>query len=144
MAYMHLFIFYFLLMCIYICICAYAYTCIHTDTHTDTDTHTHTHTYTLHWCLLKLWKGIKLPVVGVYVLVIFMTGVLKIEIGSFMRAARIYFKRFIYFMWVHCRCLQTHQKRASDPVTDVCEPPCGWWVLNSKAKTSGRAGHALN
>jgi hypothetical protein len=25
----------------------------------------------------------------------------------------------------------THQKRASDPITDVCEPPCGCWELNS-------------
>jgi hypothetical protein len=32
---------------------------------------------------------------------------------------------------VHCRCLQTHQKRASDPVTDGCEPPCDCWELNS-------------
>ena len=28
-------------------------------------------------------------------------------------------------IWVHCCCLQTHQKRASDPITDGCEPPCG-------------------
>jgi hypothetical protein len=26
---------------------------------------------------------------------------------------------------------QTHQKRASDLVTDGCEPPCGCWELNS-------------
>jgi hypothetical protein len=24
-------------------------------------------------------------------------------------------------------CLQTHQKRASDSITDGCEPPCGCW-----------------
>jgi hypothetical protein len=23
------------------------------------------------------------------------------------------------------------QKRASDPITDGCEPPCGFWELNS-------------
>jgi hypothetical protein len=34
-------------------------------------------------------------------------------------------------MWVHCRCLQTHQKKISDPITDGCEPPCGCWELNS-------------
>ena len=28
-------------------------------------------------------------------------------------------------------CLQTLQKRASDFVTDGCEPPCGCWDLNS-------------
>jgi hypothetical protein len=27
--------------------------------------------------------------------------------------------------------LQTRQKRASDPITDGCEPPCGCWELNS-------------
>jgi hypothetical protein len=26
---------------------------------------------------------------------------------------------------------QTHQKRASDPITGGCEPPCGCWDLNS-------------
>jgi hypothetical protein len=25
----------------------------------------------------------------------------------------------------------THQKKASDPITDGCEPPCGCWELNS-------------
>jgi hypothetical protein len=27
--------------------------------------------------------------------------------------------------------VQTHQKRALDPITDGCEPPCGCWDLNS-------------
>jgi hypothetical protein len=27
-------------------------------------------------------------------------------------------------------CLQTHQKRASDPTVDSCEPPCDCWDLN--------------
>ena len=32
---------------------------------------------------------------------------------------------FIFLcMWVHCRSLQTHQKRALDPINS-CEPPCG-------------------
>ena len=53
-------------------------------------------------------------------------------------------KRFIYYMWVHCSCLQTHQKRASDPTTDGCEPPCGCWKLNPGNWTSGRADSALN
>jgi len=25
-----------------------------------------------------------------------------------------------------------HQKRASDPIKDGCEPPCGCWELNSR------------
>jgi hypothetical protein len=33
---------------------------------------------------------------------------------------------------VHCSCLKTHQKRASDPITDGCEAPCGCWELNSE------------
>ena len=32
---------------------------------------------------------------------------------------------------MHCRCLQTLQKMASDFVTDCCEPQCGCWDLNS-------------
>jgi hypothetical protein len=31
----------------------------------------------------------------------------------------------------HCRCLQTPQKRASNPITVGCEPLCGCWELNS-------------
>ena len=34
-------------------------------------------------------------------------------------------------MYVPCSCLQTPQKRASDLVTDGCEPPCSCWELNS-------------
>jgi hypothetical protein len=33
--------------------------------------------------------------------------------------------------YIHCSCLQTHQKRASDLITDGCEPSCGCWDLNS-------------
>jgi len=45
-----------------------------------------------------------------------------------------FFLRFIYYIYyieVHCSCLQTHQKRASDLITDGYEPPCGCWDLNS-------------
>jgi hypothetical protein len=45
-----------------------------------------------------------------------------------------FFLIFIYLFIickVHCRCLQTLQKRVSDFVTDGCEPPCGCWDLNS-------------
>jgi hypothetical protein len=38
---------------------------------------------------------------------------------------------FIYYMWVHRSCLQILQKRASDLIMDGCEPPCGYWDLNS-------------
>jgi hypothetical protein len=38
---------------------------------------------------------------------------------------------FILFLWVQHSCLQTHQKRASDPITDDFDPPCGCWELTS-------------
>ena len=40
-------------------------------------------------------------------------------------------KKIYFSHMIHCCCLQTHQKRASDPITDGCEPPCGCWKLNS-------------
>ena len=44
-----------------------------------------------------------------------------------------YFRIYLFFcMWVHCCCLQTHQKRAPDPITDGHEPSCGCWELNSR------------
>jgi hypothetical protein len=39
---------------------------------------------------------------------------------------------FMLCVWVHCCWLQAHQKRASVPITDDCEPPCGCWELNSE------------
>jgi hypothetical protein len=38
---------------------------------------------------------------------------------------------FKIYLLLHCNCLQTHQRRASDLITDGCEPPCGCWHLNS-------------
>jgi hypothetical protein len=37
---------------------------------------------------------------------------------------------FYYYMQVHCSCLQTDQKRASDLIAGGFEPPCGCWDLN--------------
>jgi hypothetical protein len=42
-----------------------------------------------------------------------------------------YFFNNILCMMYTVGHLQTHQKRASDPITDGCEPPCGCWDLNS-------------
>ena len=36
-----------------------------------------------------------------------------------------------FYIYIYSSCLQTHQKRASDLITDDCEPPCGCWDLNS-------------
>jgi hypothetical protein len=45
---------------------------------------------------------------------------------------------FLFFLKIYlCNAceytltLQIHQKRASDPITDGCEPPCDCWELNS-------------
>jgi hypothetical protein len=55
------------------------------------------------------------------------------------------FKKYL-FIFIYMSTLQlssdTHQKRASDPVTDGCEPPCGCWGI--ELRTSGRAVSALN
>jgi hypothetical protein len=48
---------------------------------------------------------------------------------------------FIYYMYVHCSCLQTPQKRASDLITGGCELPCGYWRF--ELRTFGRAVNAL-
>jgi hypothetical protein len=37
----------------------------------------------------------------------------------------------IFYLFIICKYIQTLQKRASDFVTDGCEPPCGCWDLNS-------------
>jgi hypothetical protein len=34
------------------------------------------------------------------------------------------------YMSIHI-CLQTHQKRVSNPISEGCEQPCGYWELNS-------------
>jgi hypothetical protein len=34
---------------------------------------------------------------------------------------------YVSTLWL----FQTYQKRASDPIADGCEPPCGCWELNS-------------
>jgi hypothetical protein len=44
----------------------------------------------------------------------------------------IFKKRFIYYVYrVLSACMSTGQKRASDPISDGCEPLCGCWELNS-------------
>jgi hypothetical protein len=49
---------------------------------------------------------------------------------QFCFAFKIYL--FTLYMCVHCCWLQMHQKRASVPITDGYEKPCGCWDLNSK------------
>jgi len=49
---------------------------------------------------------------------------------------------FILFIWVHCTCFQTHQKRASDLIYRWL-----WitmWLLGFELRTSGRSVSALN
>jgi hypothetical protein len=49
---------------------------------------------------------------------------------------------FISCMWVHCRCLQTYQKRALDPHYRWLLATM--WLLGIELSTSGRAVSALN
>jgi hypothetical protein len=58
---------------------------------------------------------------------------MKYEVFSIpqLSLSALLFLTFILCIWVHCSCLQTHQKKASDLIADGCEPPCGCWELNS-------------
>jgi hypothetical protein len=38
---------------------------------------------------------------------------------------------FIHLVYEYTVAVFRHQKRASDPISDGCEPPCGCWELNS-------------
>jgi hypothetical protein len=65
---------------------------------------------------------------------------LGFELWTFGRAVRCSYPlshltspNLCIFIWVHCSCLWTHQKKASDPITIFCEPSCGCWELNSGA-----------
>jgi hypothetical protein len=42
-----------------------------------------------------------------------------------------FFWKYLFIYFKYTSCLQTHQKRASDPIIDGCEPPCGCWELIS-------------
>jgi hypothetical protein len=59
----------------------------------------------------------------------------KTYFDLYKKSHTCYFFFFLktYYMQVHCSCLQTHQKRAQDLITDGCEPPCGCWDLNSRS-----------
>jgi hypothetical protein len=42
-----------------------------------------------------------------------------------------FFKIYLFHLYEYFVAVFRHQKRASDPITDGCEPPCGCWELNS-------------
>jgi hypothetical protein len=42
-----------------------------------------------------------------------------------------FFKIYLFYVSTLSLPSDTHQKRASDLITDGCEPPCGCWELNS-------------
>jgi hypothetical protein len=43
----------------------------------------------------------------------------------------LFLMTYLFYVYVYCSHLQTHQKRASGLTIDGCEPPCGLWELNS-------------
>jgi hypothetical protein len=55
-------------------------------------------------------------------------GHLLAPVSPACSGSKIYLLLYVY---VHCSCLRTHQKRASDLIMGGCEPPCGCWNLNS-------------
>ena len=58
--------------------------------------------------------------------------ILIFDLGNMISKILFFKKGFIYLRYVNTLSLsQTHQKRASDPITDGCEPPCSCWELNS-------------
>jgi hypothetical protein len=57
--------------------------------------------------------------------------VLSLCISQYRYKLLVFKDLFISCMWVHCSCLQIHQKRVSDHTADGCKPPCGCWELNS-------------
>ena len=61
--------------------------------------------------------------------------------SDFKISLSLFFVRFISYMWVHCRCLQTHLKRALDPHYRWLWATM-WW-LGIELRTSGRTVSAL-
>jgi hypothetical protein len=50
---------------------------------------------------------------------------------SFFLFKRYLFIYLLIIIYKYTVAVFTHQKRASDLITDGCEPPCGCWDLNS-------------
>jgi hypothetical protein len=42
-----------------------------------------------------------------------------------------FLKIYLFYLYEYILAVFRHQRRASDPITDGCEPPCGCWDLNS-------------
>jgi hypothetical protein len=42
-----------------------------------------------------------------------------------------FLKIYLFYVYEYTVAVFRHQKRASDPITDGCELPCGCWELNS-------------
>jgi hypothetical protein len=53
----------------------------------------------------------------------------------------LFLKIYLFYVCEYTVAVFRHLKRASDPITDGCEPPCGCWGF--ELRTSGRAVSAL-
>jgi hypothetical protein len=53
----------------------------------------------------------------------------------------IFLKMYLYHVYEHTATVFRHTRRGHQmPITDGCEPPCGYWELNSvPLEASGRA-----
>jgi hypothetical protein len=61
---------------------------------------------------------------------------LKIILGKTVFKRVFYYSilyySIVYIYFIYVSTLRTHQKNASDPITDGCKLPCGCWELNSE------------
>jgi hypothetical protein len=56
----------------------------------------------------------------------------RLTLVSSLDSPHIFLKIYLYVTTLLLSShTHTHQKRASDPITDGCKPPCGCWELNS-------------
>jgi hypothetical protein len=104
-----------------------------------------------HYLALVAWNSLCRPVwpssaprvlgLKAYAITVVWNGFLFSSSFFFFKIFKFYFYLYNLSIWVHCHYLQTHQKRASDPIIDGCEPPYGCWKLNSWPL--GRAANTL-
>ena len=74
-------------------------------------------------------RGPIFPVLGIYLKDFKSTCPRNPCTSVFLFFPNIYL--FYYAYNILSACMPAGQKRASDPITDGCEPPCGCWELNS-------------
>ncbi|KAM7323220.1 hypothetical protein ACRRTK_017326 [Alexandromys fortis] len=64
-----------------------------------------------------------------------MTNLLQLPECSNYNKLPFFFLKIYYLSSIQCfvACMSEHQKWSLDLITDGCEPPCGYWELNSES-----------